>query len=374
VLIADEPTTALDAATQGEVLDLLARLRVSRSLSWILVSHDLTLAERYADRLAVFHEGRVVETGPVAEVLAAPGHHHTRELIRARRPPRGAPPAQGRVVLNAQGLAKTYPGASKPALVDASIQVRAGQIVGVVGQSGSGKTTLARCLVGLERPSGGRVVYPGPDGAPGPWTPSRAQLVFQNPYTSLNPSLTVRQTLTEAVRAARRQQDGIVPDASGGSVRPGVPAPGPVADPAGSGLTGWAARAARAARVAELLGLVGLDASLADRKPGQLSGGQRQRVAIARALAMSPQVLICDEAVSALDAAVQDQVLLTLLGLRQRLGQAMVFISHDLDVVARIADWVHVMHQGEIVEQGPPDRVLSEPKHAYTKTLIGAHR
>jgi peptide/nickel transport system ATP-binding protein len=356
VLIADEPTTALDASTQAEVLDLLAELQRQRGLAWLLISHDLSLARRYAETLAVFHRGLVVESGPVAAVLAAPAHFHTRELLGAGRARTGGMAAAGgEVILRASGVSKTYDGQDEPALREASLEVRAGQIVGIVGESGSGKTTLARCLVGLETPDTGRIEYLDRSGRVSDWRPRLAQLVFQNPYTSLNPSLTVRQTLTEAVRAAARS----------------APPAGPAADDAvpadGRPTAAWVR-----GRVERLLELVGLEAELAGRKPGKLSGGQRQRVAIARALAVGPRLLVCDEAVSALDAAIQDQVLETLLELRDRLGQAIVFISHDLAVVGRVADWVEVMCQGQVVESGPPARVLAAPEHPYTQSLIGA--
>ncbi|MDR1118763.1 MAG: ABC transporter ATP-binding protein [Bifidobacteriaceae bacterium] len=352
VLIADEPTTALDAHNQREVLDLLDALRESRRMTLVLITHDLEIARRRAGRLAVFQGGRVVEAGPTEHVLAAPAADHTRELLAAAlprlRPVSDAVPqvASGAArvavagartvaapdVVQADGLAKTYPGAARPALVDASIRIAAGEVVGVVGESGSGKTTLARLLLGLERPDAGSVRWWDGIGQERGWGARLGQLVFQNPYASLNPTLTVRATLKEALRA------------TGGTPE----------------------------RADELMRLAGLDQALADRKPAKLSGGERQRAAIARALAPAPRLLVADEAVSALDAAVRAQVLDTFDALRSELGMAVLFVSHDLAAVARLADRVLVMRQGRIVEAGPTGQIVREPAHEYTKLLVGA--
>ena len=332
VLIADEPTTALDAATQAEVLDLLDRLRAERGTSMVLITHDIALAQQRCTDLAVFNDGVVVEQGPTAVVAAAAQHPYTRELLTSRQPPVEPPPAADQpLVLTASDLTKTYPGAAAAALREASIRLRRAEIVGIVGESGSGKTTLGRCLLGLERPDHGQVAYY--DGqAQLSWSPSQAQLVFQNPYSSLNPALTVRATLTEALTASGRPASDIV----------------------------------------DLLRLVHLPAELAGRKPAQLSGGERQRVAIARALAPRPRVVVCDEAVSALDAPIQAHIVATLAELRDELGLAIVFVSHDLALVARIAQRVYVLRHGEIVEQGDAQQVLAAPNHPYTRQLVAA--
>ncbi len=332
ILIADEPTTALDVTSQAGILDLLGGLRESRGLSMVLITHDLHLARAYCDHLAVFHAGRAVEQGPTEQVVHSPQDAVTRELVATgfSGQHHRSQGAIGLPVLVATGITKTYPGADRPALADASIDVCAGEIVGVVGESGSGKTTLTRCLLGLETPDAGEVAYLDADSTPHPWSPGRAQLVFQNPYASLNPSMTVRATLAEALRSAHRPTS-LIP---------------------------------------ELLTLVGLDPALSGRRPALLSGGERQRVAIARALAPQPRVLFCDEAVSALDAPVQAHILNTLADLRDRLGLAMVFITHDLGVVDRIASRVYVIHGGRIVESGDTDQVLHDPHDAYTRTLI----
>nr|WP_245190260.1 ABC transporter ATP-binding protein [Leucobacter exalbidus] len=357
LLIADEPTTALDASTQGEVLDLLAELQRMHHMSLILISHDLGVVSGRANELLVMRSGEVVERGATERVLSDPQHPYTRALIDANpsitdgpgeqvfdsaaaADPASTPgtaaaaagAARGTVVLEAQGLSKRF--ASVQALSDASVTVAAGEVVAVVGESGSGKSTLARCIAGLDVPDTGTVTLDGlslPTGRKGR-TPGEMQIVFQDPYSTLNPSFTVRQALQEALSAAQR--------------------------PASS--------------VDELLQLVELDVALADRRPSQLSGGQRQRVAIARALAPNPRLLICDESVSALDVSVQAQILRLLARLRDELGLAMLFITHDLGVVAQIASRAIVLRQGEIVEAGATSEVLRNPQHPYTQVLVAA--
>ncbi|QBE50207.1 ABC transporter ATP-binding protein [Leucobacter triazinivorans] len=335
LLIADEPTTALDASTQGEVLDLLRGLQATHSMGLILISHDLGVIEGRADRVLVMRHGEVVERGDTARVLRSPRHPYTRALIDANPSVGDAVPgaaAGGPPLLIAEGLSKSFGDTS--ALADASVEVAAGQVLAIVGESGSGKSTLARAIAGLEVPDSGSVTLDGrvlPAGRRGR-RPQEIQIVFQDPYSTLNPSFTIRQSLDEAIRA-------------GG---------------------------ARDRTVAELLELVELDPALAERRPSQLSGGQRQRVAIARALAPGPQLLICDESVSALDVSVQAQILDLLARLRDELGLAMLFITHDLGVVARIADRVVVLRRGEIVERGETMRILREPAHEYTRLLVSA--
>lgn len=336
VLIADEPTTALDVTTQAEILDLLTRLRAGRGLTLVLITHDLALATERCDYLAVVDSGKVVESGPTAEVVAAPRESATRALLAARISLDSAPPpipsAGSAVVLRAEGVTKTYPGAAVPALTPTDVEVFAGEVVGIVGESGSGKSTLARCLVGLERPDAGAISFFTATGDSVGWAPDRAQLVFQNPYASLNPARSVGASLAEALRSARRSPE----------------------------------------LVGELLDLVGLDPALALRRPARLSGGERQRVAIARALAPLPRLLICDEAVSALDAPVQAKILEVLTGLRDRLGLGILFITHDLAVVSHIAQRVYVMSDGQVVEQGLTDSVLRRPEHPYTRALLAS--
>ncbi len=335
LLIADEPTTALDASTQGEVLDLLRSLQVAHEMSLVLISHDLGVINGRADRVLVMQHGRVVESGPTARVLDAPDHPYTRALIAANPSiTDAAPPSSdsGAPVLIATGISKSF--GSAAALVDASVDVATGEVVAIVGESGSGKSTLARAIAGLDQPDAGEVTLRGrtlPAGRRGRH-PGEIQIVFQDPYSTLNPSFTIGQSLTEAIRAGRTADRS----------------------------------------VAELLELVELEPALAARRPSQLSGGQRQRVAIARALAPKPEVLICDESVSALDVSVQAQILRLLARLRDELGLAMLFITHDLGVVSQIADRVVVLRRGEIVERGDTRSVLRTPRHEYTRMLVTA--
>lgn len=341
VLIADEPTTALDAQTQEGVLRLLRDLSTSHHMSLVLITHDLSLAAEHADDIAVFHDGLVVEEAGRDDVVLRPRSEYTRRLLGARMH-RGAghgggADGGGRLVVRAEHLVRTYPGASEPAIRDVSLEVRRGEILGVVGASGSGKSTVARCLVGLEKPDSGSVAYIGPSGDMLPWSRDRAQLVFQDPFGSLNPTMTVAQTLHEALHVCGKPADD--------------------------------------AAMRRLLAEVGLDSStedLLDRKPGTLSGGQCQRVAVARALAPGPALLVADEAVTALDAAIRVQVLDTMLRLRDDFGLAILFISHDLDVVRRIADRIMVMRAGVVVESGTTADVMDRSMNAYVRALVAA--
>ncbi|MFI6120683.1 dipeptide ABC transporter ATP-binding protein [Streptomyces sp. NPDC051064] len=350
VLIADEPTTALDVTVQARVLELLRELKESGT-ALLLISHDLAVVAQLADRIAVMTEGRVVESGPAATVLGSPQHPYTRTLIasvpgRVPLPVRTRPvePA-GRPLLSGAGLVKRYRspgGGTRTAVSSVDFTVAPGETLGVVGESGSGKSTLAAMAMGLLAPDEGRVLLDGE-----PWSalderrrrPLRRgiQLVHQHPLGSFDPRFTVRRLLDEALSVA-----------------------GP----------GRAAR--RRERAAELLDQVGLDTALLERRPAGLSGGQRQRVAIARALATSPRLLVCDEPVSALDVTVQAQVLELLARLRRAYGLAMLFISHDLAVVQQVSDRVLVMRDGVVVEQGPVAEVLGSPQHPYTRRLLAA--
>jgi peptide/nickel transport system ATP-binding protein len=346
VLVADEPTTALDATVQRRVLDLLGRLKAD-GLGILLVTHDLSAVAGLADRVAVMRDGRIVEHGPTERVLDAPQHPFTRALIAARPVPRASRELDesAPVVLEAVGLRRVYGHGrdERIAVRAASLRVQAGRTLGIVGESGSGKSTLARLLLAIESPDAGEVLLRG-----APWSAlterrrrplrGRVQLVDQDALGALNPRWTVRRILDEALAAH------------------GV------------------ARRDRAGRARELLEGVGLPATMLDRRPGSLSGGQRQRVAIARALATDPEVLVCDEPVSALDATVQARVLELLQQTQERLGIAIVLISHDLAVVAKMADEVLVMRDGDIVERGATACVLRSPKHPFTRELvIGMH-
>ena len=335
LLIADEPTTALDATVQAQILALLADLK-RQGLAVLLVSHDLAVVAEIADRVAVMRDGRIVETGPTVEVLANPRHDYTRALLDAVPTPRSRVFEGGEVVLAASGLTKRF--GSRTAVDDVSFEVRAGQTIGIVGESGSGKSTVASMLLGLQAPDAGEVTL---DDSPWSTLPERErrrrrgrlQLVDQNPFGAFDPRWSVQRIITEAVA-----------------------------------LTETPSRS----RVLELLEQVGLGEAHAGRRPTQLSGGQRQRVAIARALARRPAILVCDEPVSALDLRVQASVLALLEGLQRDLGLAMVFISHDLGVIAQVSDEILVMRDGAIVERGRAADVLERPQHPFTRELVAA--
>jgi peptide/nickel transport system ATP-binding protein len=327
VLIADEPTTALDATVQARILALLREI-ADAGTAIVFITHDFAAVRRVADRVIVMRAGRVVEQGAVADVLDAPAEPYTRELIAATvHEPRGERFARGAAVLSGIGVSKSFSGF--PAVADASFTLMQGQTLGIVGESGSGKTTLARMIVGVEAPDAGDLSWVGEH---------RVQLVHQNPLGAFDPRWTIGRSLGEALAAG------------------GVP------------------RASRAARIAELMAEVDLAPELARRRPAQLSGGQRQRAAIARALAADPDVLVLDEPVSALDPSVRERVLQLLVRLQQDRGLTMIFVSHDLDVVAAVSDDVLVMQNGMIVEQGAVNTVFRDPQHPFTQELLAAGR
>ncbi|MDN7143917.1 ABC transporter ATP-binding protein [Pseudomonas sp. JQ170] len=356
LLIADEPTTALDATVQAQVLDLLESLR-GDSTAMLIVSHDLAVVSRLANRVAVMHNGVIVEQGSVEAVLQDPQHPYTQYLLKAgaavhfRRPqvPALAAVVQAPVettapLLQVQGLSKAFkgPDGQLRTVVDGvSLQLHKGRTLGIVGESGSGKTTLTRMILGLEIPDGGDIQIKGRPWLSLPEAEKRQlrrsiQVVFQDPLSSFDPRYTVQRVLFEALEVA-------------GHLR-----------------ASWHTRAL------ELLELVRLDAGLLERRPIELSGGQRQRIAIARALAAQPQILVCDEPVSALDVSVQAQILELLDDLKQRLGLACLFISHDLGVINHVSDQVLVMKDGVAVETGPVRDVFDRPQHPYTRALLDA--
>ncbi len=364
LLVADEPTSALDVTVQRQILDHLEGLRASRGTSMLLVTHDLGLAAERADRVVVMWQGRVVESGPAAQILRDPQEDYTRRLVaaapslasaRAARSHAGVaatesaapvPARDAAPILEAVGLTKTYKIRGRrehlTAVDEVSFSVPAGSTTAVVGESGSGKTTVARMALGLETPTSGEVRIDGTPVATANRPQRRAirramQPVFQDPYASLNPMFTVQHIVDEPLRVFR------------------------IGD-----------RRSRSARVAELLDHVALPRSTARRHPGELSGGQRQRVAIARALALDPRLVICDEAVSALDVIVQDQILSLLADLQRDLGLTYLFITHDLAVVRLVAHDVLVMRDGSVVEAGTVDAVFEDPQCDYTRDLLGA--
>ena len=417
LVIADEPTTALDVTIQAHVMALMAELQRAHGTAILFITHDLRLAARVCDDVTVLYAGSIVERGRAREVLQSAFHPYTRCLELATpalhaqrrslfvlpnqmpelqemstlrgcrfapRCPLAAPAcieaeptlpeqphaaacfyaartisintcpntasrhtAEGDAVLEVIGLSKRFSAgrvfrrAETIALHEASFQVGSGEFVGVVGESGSGKTTLGRLVVGLERPSAGRIRLCGTDVTGGTSDARRhristVQMIFQDPQSALNPRRRVASIVTQVMEAQH------------------------------------ASVSARQRRAAELLTEMGLSAEVAARRPSQLSGGQRQRVNIARALCRLPKLLVADEIVSGLDVSVQAQLLALLQRLRAELAFAMLFISHDLSVVRHLCDRVLVMHRGEIVEQGPTERVFSHPQHGYTRTLLAS--
>ncbi|MEU2434757.1 ABC transporter ATP-binding protein [Streptomyces rubradiris] len=339
LLIADEPTTALDVTVQAQILDLVHALRAETGMGLLLVTHDVGVAAESADDILVMRHGRAVERGPVGAVLAAPTEPYTRELldavprVDARRT---ASPATGEVVLEATGVRREF-GRGKRAFAavdDVSVTVRRGETLGVVGESGSGKTTLGRMLVGLLAPTAGEIRY---EGRPHTGVNPAVQMVFQDPVSSLNPRRSVGESIADPLRARGERDEERI-----------------------------------RGRVSDLLERVGLDRAHYDRYPHEFSGGQRQRVGIARALAAEPRVLVCDEPVSALDVTTQAQVVALLGELQRELGLALVFIAHDLAVVRQVSDRVAVMRRGRLVEYGPADEVYDSPREPYTKQLLAA--
>ncbi len=351
LLIADEPTTALDVTIQAQILDLLAEQKARRGLALLLISHDLGVVRRYADRVCVMKDGRIVEAEAAATLFARPAHAYTRMLIASE--PAGRPdplPASAPPLVDAAGVTVDFAGrgglfrraaAGLRALDGVSIAIREGETVGLVGESGSGKSTMGLALLRLV-PAAGRVVFAGQDLAglsAGALRRRRAgmQIVFQDPYGSLSPRMVVSDLVAEGLRVHER----LTP-------------------------------AALAARVAAALAEVGLPADAASRYPHEFSGGQRQRIAIARALVLQPRLLVLDEPTSALDRSVQAQIVDLLRDLQRRHGLAYLFISHDLAVVRALAHRVVVLRAGRVVEQGPADALFAAPREAYTRALMKA--
>ncbi len=365
LVIADEPTSALDVTVQKQILDHIGTLASTLGTAVLLITHDLGVAADRADRIIVMQNGGIVETGPAREVLERPQHPYTRALIAAapglrraaggaaRTTERGEQRAAAReeaalpeqhALLEVTGLRKEFPLPGRDRLVavdDVSFRIGRGETLAIVGESGSGKSTTARLALRLERPTAGGIRFDGHDLVDADREKLRAlrrrfQLVYQSPYASLDPRFTIADVIDEPLRAY------------------GV------------------ARVERARRVSELLDQVALPAGAGERRPAQLSGGQRQRVAIARALALRPDLVVLDEAVSALDVSVQAQILDLLAEVQRDVGVSYLFISHDLAVVREISDRVAVMQSGRIVEQGDTSQVLHAPREEYTRRLIEA--
>ncbi|WP_329334985.1 ABC transporter ATP-binding protein [Streptomyces sp. NBC_00663] len=339
LLIADEPTTALDVTVQAQILDLLHTLREETGMGLLLVTHDVGVAAESVDEVLVMRHGRAVEHGPVGTVLGQPGETYTRDLLAAVPrvdAPRTAVGEPGDVVLEATGLRREFGRGKKAftAVDDVSLTVRRGETLGVVGESGSGKTTLGRMLVGLLEPTAGEVRH---EGHARVGVRPTVQMVFQDPVSSLNPRRSVGESIADPLRARGERDEQRI-----------------------------------RGRVTELLERVGLEGAHYDRYPHEFSGGQRQRVGIARALAADPRVIVCDEPVSALDVTTQAQVVALLGELQRELGLALVFVAHDLAVVRQVSDRVAVMRRGRIVESGPADEVYDNPQHPYTQQLLAA--
>jgi microcin C transport system ATP-binding protein len=352
LLIADEPTTALDVTIQAQILDLLLKLKAEFNMAMLLITHDLGIVRKMADRVCVMNNGEIVERGPTHDIFANPQHPYTKHLIASE--PKGSPPAadpKAKTILEAKDLRVWFPirrgflrrivGHIK-AVDGINLAVKEGQTLGVVGESGSGKTTLGLALLRLVS-SDGPIVYLGDriDGYDSKqMRPLRRnmQIVFQDPYGSLSPRLSIGQIIEEGL---------IIQN-------PGL------------------SRDERDARVARALKEVGLDPKLRDRYPHEFSGGQRQRIAIARALVLEPKFLILDEPTSALDVSVQAQIVDLLRDLQKRHKLAYLFISHDLKVVRALANSIIVLRHGKVVEQGPARTLFSDPKTDYTKALLAA--
>ncbi|MFN0184701.1 MAG: ABC transporter ATP-binding protein [Aquabacterium sp.] len=374
LLIADEPTTALDVTIQRQILELLGRLKTTHRMSVLFISHDLGVVGEIADHVVVMRNGIVREQGPVAQIFSAPQDSYTKALLACRPSldtvpdrlmviddhiagadapaPRKAKPKDpaAPVVLEVRALAKSFwlkqgvfGKREFKAVRDVNFQLRRGHTLGVVGESGSGKTTMGLTLLRLHEPTAGQVIFDGRDlltlsDTERQLMRRRIQIVFQNPYASLNPRFTIGQTLVEPMAI-----HGIGAD---------LPE--------------------RESRARDLLAKVDMDASAFGKYPHEFSGGQRQRIAIARCLTLNPEVLVLDEAVSALDVSVQAQVLNLLKDLQDDLGLSYVFISHDLGVVRFVSDEVLVMKDGEVVEQAPAPELLAAPKQEYTRRLLSA--
>ncbi|EEX08294.1 ABC transporter, nucleotide binding/ATPase protein [Ruegeria lacuscaerulensis ITI-1157] len=363
LLIADEPTTALDVTTQAQVLGLIKDLQQETGMALILVTHDLGVVANMAEQVVVMHKGRVMEAGSAQLILTEPAHPYTRQLFEAApeipdEDAVGIPMPDEDLILEMKGVSKTYTmragrGWKADKLIHAcrgiDLKLARGKTLAVVGESGSGKTTAARIALGAELPDpGGEVLFRATSQddpilvhqmtrAERTLFQRKAQMVFQDPYSSLSPRMRIQDALTEPLEIHRI----------------GTPAE-------------------QRDKAAEMLKRVGLNADMLKRYPHAFSGGQRQRLSIARAMMLDPTLIICDEPTSALDVSVQEQILTLLEDLQDSLNLSYFFISHDLAVVARIADEVAVMRQGLVVEQAPPETLFYNPRHPYTKALIAA--
>jgi peptide/nickel transport system ATP-binding protein len=345
ILIADEPTTALDVTTQAQILKLIKDLQVRRRMAVMFITHDFGVVDEIADEVAVMQLGRIVEAGPASEVLRNPQHEYTRKLISAipQLTQGRSEMSEAAPILQVEALQMTYRTGQREvkAVDDVSFSVFKGETLGIVGESGSGKSSLGRCLVRLQTPQAGKILFHGNDlgalnGAELVRQRRRIQMIFQDPYGSLNPRIKVGRTIADG------------PIAYGENKKTALD------------------------RARSLLEMVGLGAAAADRYPHEFSGGQRQRIGIARALALEPEIIVADEAVSALDVSIQAQVLELLENLKRDLGLTLIFITHDLRVAAQICDRVLVMQKGRVVEIGAGQEIFGNPRQDYTRSLVDA--
>ena len=354
VLIADEPTTALDVTTQAEILDLIKKLQKSHGMAVLFITHDMGVVAEIADEVLVMYRGKVMEKGSVEQIFHAPQDDYTRRLIgsvvklekkaevRLSRP---AIPTETPLLLDVKNLSLTFASGLK-AVDDVSLSVRPGETLGIVGESGSGKTTMGRCLLRIYDPQAGTIGYRRPDGSTidlrtaGKSTLKEVRrevrMIFQDPVGSLSPRKTVGQIIAEPLKLAGMK---------GAEVED---------------------------RVAELMQQVGLEPAWRERYPHAFSGGQRQRIGIARAIAVKPRLIVADEATSALDVSLRSQMLDLMMSLQDQLGLSYVFISHDMSVIRYMCDRVAVMYRGKIVEMGDTDQVVNDPQHDYTRSLLSA--
>jgi peptide/nickel transport system ATP-binding protein len=362
ILIADEPTTALDVTTQAEILDLIKRLQTERGMAMLLITHDMGVVAEVADDVAVMRFGQIVETGTVDTIFHAPQHAYTQRLLASTLKLEQSAQIRAEAVVAAQpiltvnNLTKVYGGArgfmgqtkfAIKAVDDVSLTLNAGENLGIVGESGSGKTTLGRLILRTVEPTSGTVTYRNREGQDVDVTTlgkaglrkfhADARLIFQDPFASLNPRMTIRQIVSDPLIVEGKLTSRQIEE-----------------------------------KVAELLRLVGLSPDVMERYPHAFSGGQRQRIGIARALALDPRIVIADEATSALDVSIRSQILDLLLEIQQRLGLSFIFISHDISVVRYFCDRVAVMHRGKLVELGDADKICTDPDADYTRALISA--
>ncbi|MDX0586202.1 dipeptide ABC transporter ATP-binding protein [Sinorhizobium medicae] len=367
VLIADEPTTALDVTTQAEILELIKRLQDARGMAMLLITHDMGIVAEVADDVAVMRFGKIVEQGPVDDIFHASQHPYTRQLLDAtvklesgaaiRALPASLTPSV-EPVLSVRNLTKIYGAPSRMfarsggrglvAVDDASLDLFPGENLGIVGESGSGKTTLGRMILRIVEPTSGTVTYRA-DATSAPVDVTAlgkvdlrryhqdVRLIFQDPFASLNPRMTVKQIIGDPLVISK-------------------------------GMSGKAVEV----RVAELMGKVGLDPLAMERYPHAFSGGQRQRIGIARALALNPRVIVADEATSALDVSIRSQILDLMIDIQKQLHLSFIFISHDISVVRYFCDRVAVMHRGKIVEVGDAETICTNPSQPYTRRLISS--